>query len=68
MGRLNGLRSWTKEEMMAYLDWCQMEDTRIEARIAAQIGEGLSSGKRGTAYIWEDIQADLTEQQRLFSL
>jgi len=27
-----GSREWTKEEMMAYLDWSKAEDDRIEAR------------------------------------
>lgn len=26
-----GLREWMKEEMMAYLDWSNEEDKRIEA-------------------------------------
>jgi hypothetical protein len=26
-----GSREWTKEEMMAYLDWSKAEDERIEA-------------------------------------
>jgi hypothetical protein len=32
-------REWTKEEMMAYLDWRKAEDDRIEARGVAEIGE-----------------------------
>lgn len=37
MGQLNGLKPWTKEEMMAYLDWSNQEDDRVEARVADQI-------------------------------
>ncbi|RKK18956.1 hypothetical protein BFJ67_g17679, partial [Fusarium oxysporum f. sp. cepae] len=32
-------REWTKEEMMAYLDWRKAEDDRIEARGVAEMGE-----------------------------
>lgn len=39
-----GLRAWTKEEMMAYLDWSKAEDERIKAQVAKKMG-GLSSGE-----------------------
>jgi hypothetical protein len=63
MGRSNSSKAWTKEEMTAYLDWNNMEDKRVEARIAAQ--GHLNSQRRGMAYIWEDIEADLAEQEAL---
>ena len=31
-----GSREWTKEEMMAYLDWSEAEDKRIEAQVVAR--------------------------------
>ncbi|KAJ6436940.1 hypothetical protein O9K51_10476 [Purpureocillium lavendulum] len=32
-----GARDWTKEEMMAYLDWTEAEDNRVEAQVAAEM-------------------------------
>jgi hypothetical protein len=32
-----GVRDWTKEEMIAYLDWNKQEDEQIEAKVAAEI-------------------------------
>src|SRR5690606_30179038 len=40
-----GFRDWTKEEMMAYLDWDKSENDRLEAQVA---GEGNPfSNRRG---------------------
>ena len=64
MGRSNGSKAWTKEEMAAYLDWNRAEDECIEARVAAQ-GNLMGQGHRGTAYIWEDSDADRAEQEAL---
>ena len=63
MGRSNGSKPWTKEQMRAYIDWNRAEDERVEARICAQ-GQ-LNSQRRGVAYIWEDIEADAAEQEAL---
>lgn len=35
-----GKRDWTKEEMMAYLDWDNEENERIEAEIAQELQDG----------------------------
>lgn len=66
MGCVNGSKAWTKEEMTAYLDWSYMEDERerAEARITTQ-GD-LNSQRRGTAQIWDDIEADTAEQEAIY--
>ena len=33
----NGIREWTKEEMMSYLDWDKAESERVERNIAMEI-------------------------------
>jgi hypothetical protein len=35
-----GSREWTKEELMAYLDWDKLETDRIEARVAQEAEGG----------------------------
>ena len=61
MGQLNGLKPWTKEEMMAYLDWSNQEDDRVEARVADQIKKNRLSSTRGVAHVWADIETDRAE-------
>jgi hypothetical protein len=34
-----GAREWMKEEMMAYLDWSNAEDERIEIQVAKEMGD-----------------------------
>ena len=60
-----GSRDWTKEEMMAYLDWNQAEDTRVEARIANEMAIQRFSGRRGVEEIWAACEKDSEEQQAL---
>lgn len=31
------MREWTKEEMIAYLDWSKQEDDWVEVKVAAEI-------------------------------
>lgn len=63
---LTGSREWTKEEMMAYLDWSKAEDERIEAQVAEEIGDNpLASRRRGVKAIWGRIEADSREQEGL---
>ena len=64
----SGVRDWTKEEMMAYLDWSREEDDRVEAKVAAEMREDHATGKRrGMKHIWESIQRDIEEQEALHS-
>ncbi|KID81747.1 transposase [Metarhizium guizhouense ARSEF 977] len=63
-----GTRDWTKEEMMAYLDWSRAEDERVEALVAKEMGNNpLASRRRGMKHIWKSIEQDTKEQQALRS-
>jgi hypothetical protein len=63
-----GSRDWTKEEMMAYLDWSNAEDERIDALVAAEAGDNpLGSGRRGMGDIWKRVERDIEEQEALYS-
>lgn len=61
-------REWTKEEMMAYLDWNNAEDQRMERQIAQQMGDNpLANRGRGMEEIWRSVEQDIIEQQALYS-
>jgi hypothetical protein len=63
-----GSRDWTKEEMMAYLDWGKAEDERVEARVAEEIGNNpLANRQRGIKEIWKSVEQDIIEQEALYS-
>jgi hypothetical protein len=62
-------REWTKEEMMAYLDWCSVEDKRVEAQVAREMGNNpLATKRRGMKEIWQRAEKDSKEQQALHSM
>jgi hypothetical protein len=62
-----GSREWTKEEMMAYLDWSKAEDERIEAQVVAEIGDNpFGSNRRGMDDIWRRAERDAEEQEALY--
>ena len=64
-----GSRDWTKEEMMAYLDWDRSEDAWIDARVVQEIGSNPSAnGRRGMAELWEMAETDIAEQQALYTI
>ncbi|KAJ3456921.1 hypothetical protein MRS44_014062 [Fusarium solani] len=61
-----GSREWTREEMMAYLDWSKAEDERIEAHVAKEMGDNpLTNKRRGVKEIWKSVERDSKEQQAL---
>ncbi|KAL9561263.1 hypothetical protein ACKAV7_014618 [Fusarium commune] len=62
-----GSRDWTKEEMMAYLDWSKAEDDRVEAQVAAEMEGNPFSKRRGMREIWEAAAADCEAQEALYS-
>ncbi|KAI7760067.1 hypothetical protein LZL87_014318 [Fusarium oxysporum] len=64
---LEGSRDWTKEEMMAYLDWSKAEDDRVEAQVAAEMEGNPFSKRRGMREIWEAAAADCEAQEALYS-
>jgi hypothetical protein len=63
-----GLREWTKEEKMAYLDWSEAEDKRIEAQVVAEMGDNpFGSKRRGVDEIWRRAERDIEEQEALYT-
>ena len=63
-----GSRDWTKEEMMAYLDWDKAETDRIETQVAQETDNGrLLSGKRVIAELWKRAGRDMEEQEALWA-
>ncbi|KAL3952881.1 hypothetical protein ACCO45_012824 [Purpureocillium lilacinum] len=64
-----GLRSWTKEEQMAYLDWGRAEDERVEAQVAREMGDNpLANTRRGMKEIWRRVEEDCREQEALHAV
>ncbi|KAF4339788.1 hypothetical protein FBEOM_6326 [Fusarium beomiforme] len=61
-----GSREWTKEEMMAYLDWDKSENDRLDAQVADEIVVQPFSGRRGPGEIWRACEKDIEEQQALY--
>ncbi|EXK24628.1 hypothetical protein FOMG_18651 [Fusarium oxysporum f. sp. melonis 26406] len=63
-----GPREWTKEEMMAYLDWDKAEADRIEAQVAEETENGrLFTSRRGMGELWKIAQRDIDEQEALYA-
>ena len=61
-----GCRDWSKEEMMAYLDWSKAEEDRVEALVAAEMEGNPFSKRRGMREIWEAAATDSDAQEALF--
>ncbi|KAM4060424.1 hypothetical protein HRG_014251 [Hirsutella rhossiliensis] len=61
-----GSREWTKEEMVAYLDWDKSENNRLDARAADEIVVQPFSSRRGPGEIWRACEKDSEEQQTLY--
>ncbi|KAF4333456.1 transposase [Fusarium beomiforme] len=59
-----GSRDWTKEEMMAYLDWSKAEEDRAETRVAAEMEGNPFSNRRGMREIWEAAAVDYLNAAR----
>ncbi|EMT73058.1 hypothetical protein FOC4_g10001914 [Fusarium odoratissimum] len=63
-----GLREWTKEEILAYLDCDKAETDHIEAQVAQETENGrLFTCRRGIGELWEMAQQDIDEQEALYS-
>lgn len=60
-------REWTKEEIMAYIDWDNVEDARVEQRVAEDIAAEPISRRRGIKAIWGAARRDLEEQKALYA-
>ncbi|KAK6850577.1 transposase-like protein [Apiospora arundinis] len=61
-----GSRDWTREEMMAYLDWDRFENDRMDVLVARESRNGLSN-RRGVGELWRRAAQDQEEQQALHS-
>lgn len=67
-GRGSSSREWTKEEMMAYLDWNKAEDARVETQVAKEMGDNpLANRRKGLEDIWRSAERDSEEQQALYA-
>ena len=62
--RLDGENGVTA--MMAYPDWSNDEDERVDRQVAAE-GNRLANRLRGTGEIWKNAEQDDTRQQALYS-
>ncbi|KID83172.1 hypothetical protein MGU_09535 [Metarhizium guizhouense ARSEF 977] len=61
-------REWTREEMMAYIDWDTAEDRRVEAEVKWRIDRDPQEAiRRGTRQVWQQAVDDAQAQARLFS-
>jgi len=61
-----GSRDWTKEEIMAYLDWSKAEDDRIEAQVLRELKSNpMETRRRGVKGIWKKIEEDSKAQEDL---
>jgi hypothetical protein len=61
-----GFRDWTKEEIMAYLDWSESEDGRINDQVELEIKDKpLDTGRRGMASLWEQAGRIVAERDLL---
>lgn len=58
-------RDWTKEEMMAYLDFDEAENRRVNAQVEREIADQPFSNRRGMRAIWEAAENDIKEQHIL---
>jgi len=63
-----GSRDWTREEMMAYLDWDKSEEKRMDTLVAQEMGDNpFASRRRGMGELWRRVERDVEEQERLYS-
>lgn len=60
-------RSWTKEEMMSYLDFKKAEDERVEQDVALEMAANPFSGRRGMQEIWEAAERDIERQGQCYN-
>jgi hypothetical protein len=66
MGKCNrreNNRLWTKEEMMAYLDWDTAENVRVDGIVREDIeANGARTSTRGPGYLWAQVDRDIEGQ------
>ena len=59
-------RDWTKEEMMAYIDFNDTEDRRVNEKVSREMAAQPFSNKRGMRGIWDAAIEDSAEQDIAF--
>jgi hypothetical protein len=63
------MRAWTDEEKMCYLDFYNKADKDQEAITAARMArerlDPTIRPRRGMRALWEQVERDATEQERL---
>jgi hypothetical protein len=58
-----GSRDWTREEMIAYLDWSKAEEDRIEVQVAQEMENNpYDTGRRGIGEILRRIDKEIEGQ------
>jgi hypothetical protein len=60
-------RDWTKEEIIAYIDFSEAEDIRVEANVAMNMASEHETHRRGMQSIWEAAEEDLIRQNALYN-
>jgi len=61
-------RAWTKEEMMAYIDWDTAEAGRVDEEVKLRMQNDPSEAtRRGMGEIWRRAEEDGQAQAALFS-
>lgn len=60
-------RPWTTEEVMAYLDWSDAEDARVEEVVRTDFGaHGYATRARGPGYLWAQVDRDIEEREHFY--
>jgi hypothetical protein len=52
--------------MTAYLDFWSAEDSRIFARVQAEVDPAVDDGRQGMDAIWKRVDRDIEEQEALY--
>ena len=57
---------WTKEEMMAYIDWDRVEEDRVNGIVREDVeANGFGARRRGLGHLWAEADRDIEEQSRI---
>jgi hypothetical protein len=59
------VRDWTKEEMMAYLDFDEAENERVNKQVEEELKARRFTTYRGPDHVWKAAARDHEDQQRV---
>ncbi|SCO77149.1 uncharacterized protein FRV6_01361 [Fusarium oxysporum] len=59
------VRDWTKEEMMAYLDFDRAENERVDKQVEEELKARRFTTYRGPDHVWKAAARDHKDQQRV---